>query len=84
MNLKELSGIKPTEAGARVADSSRSDLAKKRLRDSAKRKIKDELEATETTEQAIEVAVNALEDQEPEVVIEAVIETLGGIIEELS
>ena len=80
-NLKELCRVldsvdtvnKRTRAG-------RSILSKSALR----RRLKDELETTSTTEEAVAVAVDALATAPAEEVVEATVQILGGVIERLS
>ena len=48
-----------------------------------KKQIKDELEETETTEDAVGVVVNYLDSQEPEDVVRAALEVIGETVDEL-
>ena len=49
-----------------------------------KRTLSQKLMDTETTEEAAQVAVEALANEEPEVVLKAVVETLGNVVESLN
>lgn len=84
MDIKALSKV--TQSGEKVKDSKRiSDSARIQgaKRRTFKRKLKDELTETESTEEAVDVVIAALEDASPEEVLEAVVEILGETIDML-
>lgn len=71
----------------RVSDAAaqrRAAARKQAIFDSFKQKIKDEMEATESTDEVVEVAINALnEGVEPADVIQATVEILGDVIDQI-
>lgn len=83
MNLGELSRVQDSAAPKKVKDSKI-----RRMSDSfknMKKRIKDELEETESTDEAIEVVVAALDDPEADSkeVAQATVEVFADIIEVL-
>lgn len=77
----EILGGTIDELETQLADSKKKKnvIKAKKVIDSLKKKLMD----TDTTEDAVSVAVEALQDAEPEDVIEATIEVLGGVIDDL-
>ena len=71
----------------RVSDAAaqrRAAARKRAILDSVKKRIKDEMEKTETTDEVVEVALNALDEgTEPAAVVQATVEILGGVIDQL-
>ena len=75
MDIKKLTGLLDAES-IRISDSKRQRTMQ--------RSLKSKLMDTESTEEAVDVAVEALEGAEPEEVVTAVVQALSGTIEELA
>lgn len=75
MDIRKLSGLMSAE-NARISDS--------RRKNAVTRSLKAKLMDTESTEEAVDVAVAALEDESPEDVITAVVQVLSSTVDELA
>ena len=89
MNLQKLANVgqETKKKNEKVTDSSKNPAVQKRLRDSRmkslKKRIKDSLDETETTEAAVEAIQPFLETDDPSEVMEVVVEVFGETIDTL-
>lgn len=74
MNIKSLS---------KLVDGRASKIRDSRRKQGVRRSLKARLMDTETTDDAAQVAIEALEEEEPQDVIEAVVQVLGETIDKL-